>query len=277
MSRTTKYAVYDEYNNFKSLTNYSKRLIKISILSVLLLILLPFSIVANDEREAAVITRFGKVKDIKGAGWHFKFPLIDGKIKYRTDVQSSIANADAATKDQQSVNISVQVNYRIDGENIDNLYRTVKDPTVLAESIIPPIIQESAKSVSAQYSAVGLIDNRDEVKIRLIGALQTRLDDYYVKVVTVNIEDLRFSKIFDQAIENKMVTQQEVEKKKQELEKAKLDKEIATEEAEATRIKGEALQQNPEYIELELIKKWDGKLPIVSSDGNIIDVGNLIK
>ncbi|MGE8519719.1 MAG: SPFH domain-containing protein [Alcaligenes faecalis] len=41
---------------------------------------------------------------------------------------------------------------------------------------------------------------------------------------------------------------------------------LATAEADAIRIKGDALRQNPGVVSLSAIEKWDGKLPVYSSD-----------
>lgn len=39
-------------------------------------------------------------------------------------------------------------------------------------------------------------------------------------------------------------------------------------ESDAINIKGAALRNNPEVLKLEVIQKWDGKLPMVSTDSN---------
>ena len=39
--------------------------------------------------------------------------------------------------------------------------------------------------------------------------------------------------------------------------------------AEAIRIEGEALAQNPKLIELRAIEAWDGRLPTVSGGGTV--------
>ena len=44
---------------------------------------------------------------------------------------------------------------------------------------------------------------------------------------------------------------------------------IAKAEADAIRIKGQALQSNPEVIELSAIEKWDGKLPTYSGSSAV--------
>ncbi|AXN57404.1 putative transposase [Erwinia phage SunLIRen] len=50
-------------------------------------------------------------------------------------------------------------------------------------------------------------------------------------------------------------------------------------EAEAIRIQGEALRQNPTVIQLRLVEKWSGNLPLVQGQqqGQIIDMSALIK
>lgn len=68
------------------------------------------------------------------------------------------------------------------------------------------------------------------------------------------------------SINNKIKAAQDADKKETELRGAEADaaKAIAQArgDAEATRIKGEALRSNPQVLQQQLIEKWDGKLPV---------------
>ena len=74
--------------------------------------------------------------------------------------------------------------------------------------------------------------------------------------------------------EQKAWTLVEVTKQKEELKRqAEIEKEIqilnAEGEAEALQIKGASVSSNPKIVQLEWIRKWDGKLPeIMTGDGN---------
>jgi regulator of protease activity HflC (stomatin/prohibitin superfamily) len=267
--------------------------VKFSAISILVLVIftqlisfLIFDIVRVSERETAVITRFGQVQNVVSSGWHPKVPWIDSHaVTYDTSIQSVSAEASSATKDQQAVKIKVNVQYKLDGTKAKELYKNVKDQKYLNESIIPPFIQEAVKSSSSQYSATELLDKRDQFKVNVEEALQNRMKEYYANVVAVNVENIDWSDSFDQAIEAKVKAQQEVLAKEQELKKVEVDAKIkqtqaetdakvkitqAESEAKALQIQGEAIRANPETIELEKIKKWDGRLPTVQGSGSTI-------
>ncbi len=248
----------------------------VKFLSIFIFVIITFQvlgiffsdIVRVSEREVAVITRFSQVVDTKTAGWYFKTPWIDNQVAtYDIGVQSISADASSATKDQQTVKIRVNVQYRLDGSKAREIFRLVKDQKYLNDSIIPPFIQEAVKASSAKYTASELLEKRDLLKNSVEEALQNRLKEYYSSVVAVNIENIDYSEQFDKAIESKVIAQQDSIRKEQELEQAKIQAEIditkAKTEAEATKIRGEAIKANPETLEKAKIDKWDGKLPQV--------------
>ena len=103
----------------------------------------------------------------------------------------------------------------------------------------------------------------------------------------MQIEDIDFSRAYEQSVEDRMKAEVEVQTQKQNLEKEKITAEIAVTkaqaiadstlaqakaEAEAVILKGEAeakaitaktkaLQANSALVELTKAEKWDGKLP----------------
>lgn len=253
-----------------SISGFLVFVLLVQVVGVLLI-----DIVKVNERQAAVITRFGKVVDIRTAGWYFKVPWLDNVAAvYDAGVQSISAEASAATKDQQTVKIKVNVQYQIDTSKANEIFRLVPNQKQLDELIVPPIIQEAVKSTSAKFSASELLEKRDFVKTGTEEALNSRLKEYFIVIKTVNIENLDFSEAYDKAIEQKVIAEQQVLQAQQRLNQEKLETEIkitkAKGDAESTKIKGEALKANPETIEKDKVDKWDGKLPQVTGAGNNI-------
>jgi regulator of protease activity HflC (stomatin/prohibitin superfamily) len=236
-----------------------------------------FDIVKTNDRELAVITRFGKAQTTI-QGWGIKVPWIDSHaVTYDSSVQSLSVNTNSATSDQQTLIIKVNVQYRIDPSKGIDIYRIVKNQKFLNESIIPPFVQEAVKASTVKFTASELLNKRDIVKTEIENALGSRLKEYYSTVVSVNLENIDWSDAYDKAIEAKVIAQQEAEKAKQTLEKTKIESEIeltkAKAEAEALKIRGEALRTNPENLEKAKIDKWDGRLPQVTGSGsNIINL-----
>jgi prohibitin 2 len=267
-------------------TNFNlKQIFSIVIIAILALQIMGLfitDIVKVNERQVAVITRFGQIVDVKGPGWHFKIPYLDTVAAiYDSAVQSiSIDDVTAATKDQQSIKLKLNIQVKLDASKAKEVFQQVKDQKYLNETVLLPIIQETIKSKTAKFSAFDLLDKRDLLKSETEQALGEKFREFNTVVTAVNIVNIDFSDQFDKAIEQKVIAEQQVLQKKQELEKEKLQSEIlitqAKAEAESIRIRGEALKASPEALEKQKIEKWDGKLPLVSGSNSILNVDGLI-
>jgi regulator of protease activity HflC (stomatin/prohibitin superfamily) len=255
-------------------------ILAVSILFILIFVFFVFDIVRVNERQAVVITEYGKVVSIRNAGWGFKMPFISNTTYYDLSVRSISLKASSASKDQQTLEINVNVQYRLQAERVGDIFKLVQSQDFLETSIVPPLVQEAIKSIIPKYTTSELLLSRDKAKIEIEEALSKRLGEYYANVVAVNIENIDWSEAFDRAIEQKVIAEQTTQAKKQELEQAKLQADIeitkAKGQAEAIKIRGEAIKTNPEILEQLKIEKWNGVLPQVQSGeggaGIIIDL-----
>lgn len=273
------------------------------IIPVFLIVLFLFSstLQINSPTEISVVTTLGKIDGIRYSGPYFKFPLISKSIKYDTTVQSiecidakgkdNCQTLDASTKDLQDVRAAVQVSYKIDPNQLKNLYLLIQDQNTFNNNIVPSTVAESLKVTTARYTSEELITRRGEVKEVLEKELQSRLDKFYLQVVSVNIVNFSFSQAFNQEIEKKAATAQQVLQKEAELKKVEAENQIAISKAEtqaktrqleaeaeakALEATAKVIRENPQTIEMEKIKKWDGKLPQVQGgNGTIIDIGSI--
>ena len=135
--------------------------------------------------------------------------------------------------------------------------------------VVIPAIQEAVKSVMAQYTAEELITMRQTVGAEMQEEISGKLAPYGFSTQSVNIVDFQFSEEFNAAIEAKQTAQQNALKAEQDLARVKVEAEQkiteAQAEAESYRLKSQELTD--EMIKMEFIDKWDGKLPVVVSDG----------
>ena len=124
--------------------------------------------------------------------------------------------------------------------------------------------QEAIKQITAAFRAEDLVKDRERLKIESLAKLRLSIGDI-LKVEDLNIINIDLSDQLEQAIEQKVVREQEALAKNFELEKEKKQAEItivrAKAEAESVRIKGEALKVSPEMIQFEIAQRWDGKTP----------------
>src|SRR6266702_1807907 len=131
------------------------------------------------------------------------------------------------------------------------------------ERIIDQQIQQAFKDVTAQYAGLELIQKREEVAIKAKGVLKDKLSPYYIVVDEFTIPNYEFPKEFNDAILATQVANQQNLQAKQLQEKARTEAETALIVAQglANAQKAQATTLTPEYLQLQAITKWDGKMP----------------
>ena len=201
--------------------------------------------------------------EIKEQGFYWKTPFIESVVDMNVQVQKEEAEATAASKDLQDVTTKIAINYHLDPSKVGTIYQEVrKDYTV---RIIQPAIQEAVKSATAKFTAEELITKRSEVRDAISTNIKEKVIPRGIVVDEVNIINFAFSESFNAAIERKVTAEQEALAAKNNLERVKFEAqqaiERATGEAEAIRIQSEAVKEQPQYIELKAVERWNGILP----------------
>lgn len=226
------------------------------VLALLVFISWPFAIVNAGER--GVVTRLGAYVRTLSPGIHFVTPLIEQVTKFEVRTQKEQTDASAASKDLQTVNATVAVNYNIDPEKVDDLYVTIGID--YKSRVIDPAIQEVAKAVTAKYTAEELLTKRASVTEEIHSLLSSRLASSDIQVTAVSIVNFNFSPTFNAAIEAKVTAEQNALAEKNNLSAAQF-------QAQAIRVKSEAAN-NEKYIQLQQLEveraavdKWNGVLP----------------
>lgn len=258
-------------------TKEGKLALAIGVPAVIAVVLLFSAFKTIGAGEIGIVTRMGEVNRVAESGLMVKIPFIESVVKMDTRIQKKEAKSSAVTKDLQDVESTLALNYSINKEVALNLYKEVG--VEYEANIIEPVLHESFKAGTAKYTAEGLITNRAEAKEEILAVVKERLDPYGITVADLNIVNLDFSQAFNQAIEEKAVAQQQVEKAKQELEKAKVEAEKkvaeAQAEAEAQRLQQQTLTDL--MVKKMWIEKWSGQMPqVVSGDsGFVLDLRDI--
>ena len=166
-------------------------------------------------------TRFGKAQDgIISEGLHFTIPFVERIERIDCRTKKVETYSEASTKDLQTVTTSIAVNYNVDRDSANKLYREVGHD--YENIVISPAILESIKASMAGYTAEELITKRSDVSNQIQTLLTEKISDRGFTITEFNITNIDFSDQYDQAIEAKAVKQQEVVTAQAELEKQRI-------------------------------------------------------
>lgn len=252
-----------------------KIVIGISIGVVILIAIVIFaSITTVPTGYVGIKTRFGQVQnDVIQEGLNTKVPFIEKIVKIDCKTKKIETETSTASKDLQEVSLKVAVNYNVNKETANKLYKEVG--ATYQDVIVNPSILESVKAITAQYTAEELITKRADVSNKMKELLEEKIEIRGLNIVDFNIIDLNFSEAYNQAIEKKQVAEQEAKQAEYELQKAKVENEKKIAEAEANAKVMEvqnasttesALKLKELEIQQKFIEKWNGQLPTYSSD-----------
>jgi len=203
-------------------------------------------------------------------GLHFKIPFVQQvqSVSIRQRTQSGVAAT--FSKDLQTVTVEFDALYRVPANKVVDLYQNYSG--VIYDSLLEPRVQEQMKQACAQYRAEDLVQNRENVKLEVIKRVRQALDGLLI-INDLTISNIDLTDELEASIEQKQIAEQEAQKMVYRKQQAELEAEVrlisAKAEAEAARIIGETLRANPQVIDMEIARKWDGKAPtsVVTGSG----------
>ncbi|MBR6349821.1 MAG: prohibitin family protein, partial [Lachnospiraceae bacterium] len=248
-----------------------KKIIIGIIVAVIIIIIGANCFTVVDAGHTGVVVTLGKVKEgTLLEGLHLKAPFIQKIVEIDNRIVKLEVQTEAFSKDLQTVNTTLAINYRVDSSMSYSLYKNVG--ANYEDVLITPAVNEVLKSITAQYTAEQSVTNRDFISNGLVEGLNEKLNTAGLYITDVNIINFDFSEAFITAIEEKQVAQQQ-------LLKAETDKQTAITnaqaEAESIKIKAQAEAEansiisaslTPEIIEYLKVDKWNGVLPQVTGN-----------
>ena len=260
---------------------------KIVLIAIIVLVIIGVvassSVKIVDAGNRGILTHWSAV-DLTNApldeGIHFVIPFQDEVVQMEVRTLKYDTSTRSASKDLQTVQTTVTVNYHPDTERVHFLYKEIG--LSYENRVIQPAIDETVKQVSANYNAEELITKRPLVKADIENAIRERLNQFYIDTEVISITDFEFSPLFAKAIESKVEAEQKAQKAENDLirievEARQLEAQAvglaaaniaeAQGEAEAISIINQALSNNPFYLEWLKTQAWDGRLPLVVGEG----------
>jgi regulator of protease activity HflC (stomatin/prohibitin superfamily) len=253
-----------------------KALIGLGVAFVLYLFA-PFTVVPTGNR--GILTTFGDPSDtVYDTGLHFRIPVIQKMHLMNVQIQAAEGEGDAASRDLQSVQTRVAINYHLDPKAAVDAYKNIGPSTdIVAERIIIPATHESVKAVTARFTAEELITQRTAVRDAIASLLREKMARHGLVLDEFNLVNFAFSKSFSDAIENKVKAEQQKQQAERDLQRLQVEaqQKIVAAKAEAESLALQRQQITAELLALRRIEnerlainKWDGKLPSVTG-GNV--------
>lgn len=223
-----------------------------------------------DPGNKGVKVTLGQVENtVYDEGLHYKSPFISSIREVNVRQQSAKIVSDCFSSDLQHIRVNLRVLYSVPVNNVVAVFRNYQDDPFAG--FVEPKINEAFKEVTASRTAEVIVKEREKVKVEALKSSQEKVNGF-LTIHDVVIEDLQLSVELQRAIESKMVQEQTAAKAKFYQVQERTDAETkvikARGEAEAMEIINKTLKNEPAYLQLEMIKKWDGKAPLVVGQTN---------
>ncbi len=263
------------------------------VLFLLVFIFQTYIIVEPGER-AVVFNKINGNLRVAEPGFHILIPFVETPTIYDVKVQTytmsktqwegEVKGDDslkALTKEGLIVFLDISVRFHPDPQRLADLHKKIGPEYI--NKVVRPQVRSIARLTISGYSVEEIYSGKREFIQRTIEEkLRRRFEENFVVLDEVLLRDVRFTPDFEKAIERKQIAQQEAQRMKYVLQKEEMEKKRkiieAQGEAEALRLKGKALAENPQLIQYEYIKKIAPTVQTIITDGKtIISLGDIFK
>jgi regulator of protease activity HflC (stomatin/prohibitin superfamily) len=253
----------------------------VALIAVFLVIagLASMSFVTIQYGSVGLITRFGAVTGRKvEPGLHFKIPLVDGVVTYRTqkityetsnNPQISDANytdvpVDTTTEDGQPIKIRYTIRFSVDGSRVDWIANNIGNESDIVEKIVKTESRVIVRNVPRSFIAQDLYTgNIDQAQTEIFDSLNPIFEENGLVLDSFGIRQIEFQQEYIDAIERK-----QIEKENIATEEARAEQEEFRKQQAITKAEGEAEAQRLQQQTLTdpllrklWIEKWNGELP----------------
>jgi regulator of protease activity HflC (stomatin/prohibitin superfamily) len=204
-------------------------------------------------------------------------------IEFITDNNDEIP---ALSQEGLQIVSDATVRYRIEASEASSIFESIGDN--VEATLIRPQVRSVIRNAIANYNAAEVISTqRGELQAEIVQVLTDELAANNIILLDVLLRDIRIPDSITQAIEEKQAAEQQIEVETNRREQSRIaaervviqaegerDAEIARAqgEAEALRLRGQAIRENPEIIQLEVAQKLAPSLQtiLLPTEGNFL-------
>jgi regulator of protease activity HflC (stomatin/prohibitin superfamily) len=265
----------------------------LALVGILVLMTIWLGIYRIDTGHVGIVKRFGNVIDVVDPGLHIKLPWADTVEEMEVRERAFNMTLEAASQDPLEIPIQVTVNWLVKRDHVKELYIQFGSLDQFEKRIVLPRLNDSVKGVTSAYTVNDLLRKRTEYRDRSMQTFAAQMPDD-VQITGFSVVNIGFPPEYTKAIRDKQVAREQAETEKFVLERQRLTSTQVTQSAEAQRdadkaradgrayeikvqgeaqadaikIMGAALAQNPLVVEYRKVEKWGGNFPTTFMGGD---------
>lgn len=251
--------------------SFIPKLIGVAVLLFIVVVLMATTSYVVDPGTRGIKVTLGKAADkFLPEGFGIKAPFVTSIVPVNVRQKTQSVRAECFSSDLQQVLMDLRVLYRVPEESVVQIFKEFAgDPF---DSLIAPRVQEAIKEVTALKTAEQIVKDREEIKQQALAAAKQKIGSI-LWVEDIVIRNIDLSAELERAIEAKMVAEQQASQARFTQLQTQVEADTAVirakGEAEAIKVRGEALKLNPAFLRLQIVERWNGKSPlVVPSDPN---------
>ena len=255
-----------------------------------------------DAGTVGVVKQFGRVTGrVLDPGFNWVMPVVQQVVIYNTkdvvyetapsDKQSASRAdyldypVDTTTEDGQQVDLSYSIRFRVERSEAPRIAQELGTEQDVVEKVVKFHSRILCRQIPRSYKASDLYTGDiTAVENEIIRQLEPLFVDKGLVLDSFGIREIGFSPDYIEAIEQKQIEKERVITEQYRAEQAEKRKDAtiteAQGEAEAIRIKGEALRNNPDMVQLEFVRSLRDpdskvKVMVIPSEGvlPLLDLG----
>ena len=245
------------------------------IIFVVVLVVLINSFVIVQAGNVRVLTQFGRTVGVTyNPGIHMKIPFVQNTVNYSTRQvtyetsdfpESSNAmypdfSVDTTSSDGQQIQLKYTIRFAIDGKQAEWILNNIGTMDQLVEKVVKTEARSLSRNIPKKYTAAQLYSEQVfDVQAEIGNTLRPIFEENGIILDEFLLRKIDFTEQYFNVLEEKQIAEERIVVEQNILEQEKIKKEQAIIRAEAEareiEIRGEALKQYPQIIQLEFIQK----------------------
>lgn len=203
-----------------------------------------------------------------------------------TSFPTSLENArvetfNVITRDGKPLELDMTYNFSVRADAVSDVFVKFRGQSIetIVDTWLQDMAQQSALRVFARYSVMDVFQNLPRIQADIFEEMRDTVADYGFFIQNVIVQAPSMDQNTADAVQEVVNAQQILERMNIELQQAEVEAETLRIQAEAEKTANKLLEQSltPELIQYKMLDRWNGELPLVTSDsGFMMDFSSLL-